>query len=74
MQAPSSEYAVISCNSILMTCYVSSYLDTYINKHHKKPVNKIDDTQNINHCNSLTFNMICSHLTYWKKIFILSSL
>ena len=41
MQAPSSEYAVISYNSILVTCYISGYLDTYINKHHKKPVNKI---------------------------------
>jgi hypothetical protein len=74
MQGPSSEYAFISRNSILVTCYMSSYLDTYVNKHHKKLVNRIFDTQNVNHCISLTYNMMCLHLTWWEQIFMLSSL
>ena len=70
MQAPSSEYAMISCNSVLVTCYMSSYLDAYINIHHKKLVN----THNINHCISLTSNIMCLCFTCWGKNFMLNGL
>jgi hypothetical protein len=65
---------MISGNAILVTCYISSYLDTYINRHHKKLVNGIFGTKNINHCISLTSNMMCLRLTCWENIFMLHSL